>query len=126
MPGQGCGRIKTNDLSLTHAHHMHVTVTLVSHRYQPFEITTKSVLRFLENGSALVWAFLMQWKPREWEIRLSSASNAFSEFPTPYVAHPGGDGNLERPTFSGNEGGASFQAVRRKLELSFSQHGTVE
>jgi len=48
----------------------------------------------------------MQWEPREWEIRFSSAFNAFrsywemvggngcrpsfSEFLTPSVAHPGG------------------------------------
>ena len=78
----------------------------ISHPYQPLEITARSVLRFLEKGRALVWAFSMQWKPRDGEIRFSSASNAFSscakmvggngcrpsfsEFPHPSVAKSGG------------------------------------
>jgi len=52
-------------------------LTQVSYPDPPVEITAKSVLRFLENGRTLVWAFSMQLKPRDGETRFSSASNAF-------------------------------------------------
>ena len=57
-------------------------------------ITAKRVLRFLENGKALVWAFTMQLKPRDGEIRFPSASNAFSSC----TEIEGGNGC--RPSFS--------------------------
>ena len=76
------------------------------HPYQTIEIKDKNVPTAPENGRALVWAFSMQWKPRDGEIRFSLASNAFSscaemvggngcrpsfsEFPHPSVAKSGG------------------------------------
>ncbi|MDY6952373.1 MAG: hypothetical protein SWE60_12745 [Thermodesulfobacteriota bacterium] len=57
--------------------------------------------RFLENSKAVVWAFSMQWKPRDREIRFSSASNAFS--PPSVLPNLGGK-SLDTPTTSRNEG----------------------
>jgi len=84
---------------------IHVTPQ-VSHPYEPYEMTAKNVTRFPGSGRALVWAFSMQFQPREGDIRFSSASNAFcscaemvggngcrplfNEFPPPSVAKSGG------------------------------------
>ena len=86
-----------------------INLTQESYPHQTFDIIAKNLPRLLENGRALVWAFSMQWKPRDGDIRFSSASNAFSSCAEIVVAMAVGlrSANIPIPLFA-NPGDTSL------------------